>query len=212
MSNEKIILNTINDAMFGSEFYNNKMLECLNLETKKIIDELDLISTNSKYTIIKKIEDFLMTNVTLRMKYFRFFDNGQDYIPIDELQYRTAYSALIKKNTTCYGYSEAARILLSLCNINCKTLLAKLPGEKYRIMHYTTIANLESENFIVDPERHLYCIHKNIDYSDYIKKVILAYPTDIWFKEKISNCGVGCLANDYLDESNIIDNIKIKVL
>ena len=150
------IKSIINDKVFDSKFYDKKMFEDLQKEIANIICKLFISKGSNKYLIIKNIEEYLQNNVSLRMDYFHFYDNKNENIPKEELKYRKAYSALVKKNTTCYGYSEAARILLLIYGIKSKTLLAKLPGEKYRIMHYTTIVEDGDNYIVIDPERRSY--------------------------------------------------------
>lgn len=206
------IIEIINEPVFGREFYNDLMLEEMICEIKKIVKKLRISDKNDYFLIMKKIEEYLQKNVTFRMEYFNFYDKQKEKITAEELKYRTAYSALIYNNTTCYGYCEAVRILLSYFNIESLTLLAKLPKEKYKIMHYTTAVRFENYYVIIDPERRSYCQNKDKNYLKYMSKVIYTIPNRQWEKQKITNYGVGIMANDYLSNEVIIHNINIKVL
>lgn len=202
----------INEPVFEAKLYDENMIQALIEELKKIVNKLQLSIDDDKMLIMKKIEEYLQRNVTIRMEYFNFFDNKTKIVPLEELKYRTAYSALIKKNTTCYGYCEAVRILLLIFNIKSKTLLAKLPKEKYKMMHYTTAVRVGDNYIIIDPERHNYCDYKRIDFLKYMRTVIYTIPNKQWGVEKLSNYGVGILANDYLNDEVILNDIHILTL
>ena len=206
------ILYIINEPVFDAKLYNETMIQELVDEIKRIINKMKITKDDDKILIMKKIEIYLQENVTIRMKYFNFFDEKSGKITEEELKYRTAYSALVKKNTTCYGYCEAVRILLLIFDIKSKTLLAKLPREKYKMMHYTTAVETEGNYIIIDPERHSYCDYKNIDFLEYMRTVIYSIPNNCWCMNKLLNYGVGILAEDYLNDKVILDDINILVL
>ena len=189
----------LSDPMFSKELYTSDMLNELAIAIFKIKKLLSLQRLNVNERALQ-IEQYVAEHVSLYMAYFASFNNDACEISPSELIYRTAYSAACLGKTTCYGFSELVRILLLSFQIPSKTILAKFPKEKYKIMHYTTLFKTDDgRNFILDPERRQYCLWKKISFEEYMDQLVYVYPNQDWYQHKLDHCGVGRLASEVFE-------------
>ena len=199
------------ESCHGSEFYSKEMIEVLYERLDilyKSFEASEYVNTNP----IKLVNDYIKSTVNIRHSYFEKFMGEIDFFPKYEGIYRTGYAALALKEAMCAGYAELTRILLAMYDINSYTLLAKLPGKNKKLMHYVVLAEISKNNIlsytILDPEREGNCERKGMDFKRYISNMIFAIPNDLWYKNKISDTGVGIDAEHFLqltDKEEVAD-------
>lgn len=208
----KKIKDIIQESVHGCEFYNHIMFDTLVMEVETLTKKFEIDSNSEQKDIIRIINNYVKTNTSVRSEYFDKFSEKTDVFDENEKIYRTAYSALLHKQAMCAGYAELTRILLAMYDINSYTLLAKLPGKNKRLMHYVVLAEISKNNIlsytILDPEREGNCERKGMDFKRYISNMIFAIPNDLWYKNKISDTGVGIDAEHFLqltDKEEVAD-------
>jgi len=199
----KIINNIISEEVHGSEFYNQEYFKELCYKVEKLVKELDL-SNGDDASKITRVNQYLIKNVKVRKEYFEAFLENIPEIPQDELIYRTAYAALIRKEAMCAGFTEAARILLEIAGLKTKTLLSKLPGKNKHLLHYVTAIKYDRgsgrDYYIMDPERERSCTEKGFDFRRYLMEMTYIKPDENFYANKIGKNGVGIRAGDYLEK------------
>ena len=199
----KRILSVISDPAHGQEFYDKSMLENLLKKIESILTELDVNENTPRADAIKKINDYLKANVSIRDEYFIAQREIVTEFPTDELPYRTAYAALCKGQAMCAGFAEAARVLLECCNFNTHTLLSNLPGKNKVLLHYVTAIEYDEGSgrkyFIFDPEREASCDRKGYDFRNYLLNMTYIRPEEFFYKNKVGTNGLGPRADKYIE-------------
>lgn len=204
MNNEKLkkYINIISDPAHYIEFYNNDNFKELLLEIEKISEKFEIDENTSKYDIIKILNSYVKTNVTIRREYFDAFSEITEKFDKNELIYRTAYGALLKKQAMCAGHTELLRLLLARYNIESKTIISKLPGENKKLLHYVTIAYFKDNNEkiikVLDPERESNCEKKGKNFEKYQKSMIYLPIKKPFINDIVGELGVGIPADEYI--------------
>ena len=208
----------INDPAHGREFYTHQMFGELIGKVNEIYNELGL-NYGTDREKIDKINNYIIKNVNIRREYFDTFDERIPEFPEDEAIYRTAYAALVKGETMCAGYAEAARILLELAGLETQTLLSKLPGKNKQLLHYVTAIKYDCgsgrDYYIMDPERQKSCEKKGYDFRQYLLNMTFIKPNEDFFNDKIGKNGVGPKADDYIQNSKpmtVVGKNKVDLL
>lgn len=199
--NKSKILDVIKEDVHGIEFYTKETLNDLFLLVENVYKQLKIDECKSIEEKIFRINNYLRDNNKAKKEYFNFYENN---IPLskDFYIYRTAYSALKFKQSTCIAYTEALRVLLAGINIDSKTVITKLPEEHKLMSHYSCIVkylkNGKEIYKVLDPERENYCLKHNCDFKDYTNKMIFIEPNNYFCENKLINGGCGLLVKDYL--------------
>lgn len=199
----KKIMEIITLPIYGIEYYDrNKILnlcdELLKIKYRNLIRINDDDSVKQK---CDKIKEYIINNgVNIRSEYFDDFKGNEDYM------YRTAYSALVKKNSICIGYSELSRILLNLYDIKSYTMVATLPYRIHPAIHYFNVVEYENEKGIIeyipfDVEREVSRRRKNDNLEEYFEKMTISYPTVKWENNKVGKSGLGIPGNEYMENA-----------
>ena len=201
------IINIIKEPVHGVKFYNKETLNELQKKIQEICSILEIDENTPKGNIIDIINNYIKINVSLRDSYFDAFCERVNKFDKNELIYRTAYGALVKKEAMCAGYAEALRILLSQYGIQTYTLLSKLPGQNKRLLHYVTVVEYEDYGEkvykILDPERQLNCEKKGMDYEKYKSNMIYMLPKERFTQDVVGEKGVGIEAEEYMKDTDI---------
>ncbi len=202
------IVNIIKDPVHGVEFYTREMVEELYEKVQSIISSFDIDSTSSQEQIIKIVNNFVKSTVTVRRNYFDALSGLTDFFDKSEEIYRTAYAALTRNEAMCAGYTEATRILLSMYDIDSFTVISKMPEEHKKLAHYICVAKTNSNSgtkyFVLDPEREANCEKKGKNYRDYAEAMTYCLPTKfIDYKDKVGPTGVGVPIDTYLQDPSI---------
>ena len=204
MTNEilKRYINIIGDPAHHIGFYNNNNFKELILEIEKISGGFEIEDNTPNDRIIEILNNYIKTNIVIRRKYFDAFSEIIEKFDINELVYRTAYGALLKKQAMCAGHTELLRLLLARYNIESKTIISKLPGENKKLLHYVTIAYFKDNNEkivkVLDPERESNCEKKGKDFEKYQKSMIYLPIKKPFINDIVGELGVGIPADEYI--------------
>lgn len=197
------IYKILSEPVHGKELYNKERFDAVTNEIGNIIEKLELALISNKQDIIDKVNDYLKENCHVRSQYFEAYREIIPEIPQDELVYRTAYGALIKKEAMCAGYTEAARMILECCGFNTVTVLSKLPGKNKNLLHYVSVIEYDCgsgrDYYIIDPEREKSCDEKGYDFKRYLETMTFIEPTKEFCTNKIGSNGVGPTAEEYIN-------------
>lgn len=206
--NSEAILSIISEPVHGSQFYNRTTLRALLDRVQEICEGLEIDENSDPEKIISIVNNYVKYNVSLKDSYFDAFCERSPKFDRDELPYRTAYGALVKKEAMCAGYTEAVRVLLSQYGIQSQTVLTKLPGKNKRLLHYVAIAEYEKDGetkyAVLDPERQANCEKKGMDYERYQANMIYAIPSPIFTDDVVGETGLGMQAEEYLAHEDIL--------
>ena len=192
-------LNVINDKAHDENLYTDEMKREYKEEIASIIRKLDITEKDNDMTKIKKINDYIKDNISIRDNYFHALDGDVDF-DRREMLYRTGYAALIKGEAMCAGFTEATRSLLESVNIKTHTLITKLPGKNKQLLHYVCVCETSEGNKIIDPERQGSCERKGFDFDRYLDGMIFIVPEENFCRNKVGKTGVGPKALDYLKQ------------
>lgn len=201
----------INDIMkepaHGAKFYNLQTALELIKKLAEIYYSLDIGKEDTE-TKIQRISDYVKENVNLRSSYFDAVCDRAGSFDRNELEYRTAYGALIKGEAMCAGYTEAVRMMLSLYEIKNYTLLSKLPGANKKLVHYVAVAEYKDKNeqtryTVIDPEREANCEKKGIPFKNYKESLIYTIPDPIFTTDVVGKNGLGIEVEEYLRHEEI---------
>lgn len=201
------IINIIEDPVHGSKFYTRDKILKLMEQLDRLHSKLEIDKSTSNKRAIEIIQNYIKCNVSLREPYFDCFCERTEKFDENELEYRTAYGALVKGEAMCAGCAEAVRMLLQLYGIKSYTLLSKLPGKNKRLLHYVVVAEYEEDGVtkyeILDPERQANCERKGMDYQRYQSNMIYTIPDKIFTEDVVLDTGLGMQAEEYLSHEEI---------
>lgn len=207
-------IHAISSETSQNQLYNAKLRSDLIDKIVEIIQFLN-IDEASEYDKLNYINEYLKTTVTIRGEYFSAFEAMASEFDEKELQYRTAYSALLKGQSMCAGYAESCRILCETAGFKTHTLLSRLPGKNKHLMHYVTLVTTsDGISIILDPERESSCERKKQDFLKYQDLMTYFTPTYNFYKSKITNQGVGpdvdLFLESYLKNEKKVVKVKDK--
>lgn len=199
------ILEVIAEPVHACGVYEDYMIPALWKEIEKVMKKFGKDASEFQSTdIIRKINNYIKSNVSIRSQYFSFM-NGLEEFDTDELFFRTALAALQKHEAMCAGYTEATRCLLAVYGYKSYTLISKLPGANKQLLHYVCVVQNDDGKYVVlDPEREGACERKGYDFQKYLNGMTYIVPGNDFCNEKIGSTGVGIRASDYLARSTTI--------
>lgn len=200
LKKEKInkLIKIIQEPIHGIEFYTKERLsmlfnELVNFKNSNIV--------NSQMNNLEKahtISNYIKLNVRFRRPYLAYLYGVATRFDNSELQYRTAYAALCKKEAMCAGYTEAVRLLLSLYDIDSYTILSYRNG--LPMFHYLAITKEKNNQYVIlDPESAQYYETKHISYEKYFQDMNFILPTADFWNNKISTSGLGPIPKNFIE-------------
>ena len=164
--------------------YENKNFDYQNIEEK-----------------VKRINNYILSTVKERAQYGEY-EYGDDLeFDEDEMIYRTAYAAFVKREAMSVGVAEAISILLEVENIENKTILYTLDN---KILNYAVVVkNNNNKYFVIAPLLEQSCNRNMWDYNEILNKATYILPNNSFFENKVFPNGYGINAKELLNKENI---------
>lgn len=187
-----------------NKLYNSEKYQILAERIFQIIKNYELNDDKIPESIkLAIINDYIKNNVKIRHEYFDAFEERIPEIPESEIQYRSAYSALVEGQTMCAGYAEAFRVLCESVGIKSRTILSKLPGKNKHLIHYVVLATQNNGTTkLFDPEREAACFRKNYDFNAYQNSMDFMLSSKRFNELKVGTNGVGLDVKQFIEKSH----------
>lgn len=187
-----------------NKLYNSEKYQILAERIFQIIKNYELNDDKIPESIkLAIINDYVKNNVKIRHEYFDAFEERIPEIPESEIQYRSAYSALVEGQTMCAGYAEAFRVLCESVGIKSRTILSKLPGKNKHLIHYVVLATQNNGTTkLFDPEREAACFRKNYDFTAYQNSMDFMLSSKRFNELKVGTNGVGLDVKQFIEKSH----------